>query len=85
MKTKNFNIKWYYPTRSPGVTVCDIKDSQNNLIAYSFVGCYYKDNFCKDTGRKLSLARAMANANLKKEERKVIWEAYRNMTKKKRW
>jgi hypothetical protein len=47
--------------------------------------CATNDCFCKETGRKLSLARAMKNANLPKEERRVIWEIYRNMKLGGRW
>lgn len=49
--------------------------------------CTPKDIFCRDKGRKLSLARAIKNASLllTKEDKKMIWEAYRNMTVKPRW
>lgn len=34
--------------------------------------------FCKETGRKLSLARALKAAGFNKEERTTAWEAYRS-------
>jgi len=48
--------------------------------------CTPTDIFCRDKGRKLSLARAIKNvALLSKEDKKMIWEAYRRMTTKPRW
>ena len=47
--------------------------------------CNANDNFCRATGRKLSLARVLKKAELPKEERTKVWDAYRNMTAKKRW
>lgn len=49
--------------------------------------CTPTDIFCRDKGRKLSLARAIKNLSLllSKEDKKMIWEAYRTMTTKPRW
>jgi len=42
--------------------------------------CSPKDNFCKETGRKISLTRAIAH--LPKEERTQIWKDYFNRKNK---
>lgn len=48
--------------------------------------CHTQDNFCKDTGRKYALKRALETKDsqnkpiLSKEEREVVWETYLNRT-----
>jgi len=93
MKVGNLTIKWRYNNLKDGIpmarvehfyTFCFIENNENK----TFVGaafCNPKDNFCRATGRKLSLARAMKNAQLPKEARTVIWEIYRNSAPNKRW
>lgn len=82
MKAGNYQIRWLYlqPT-----TICSIVSSENVIIAQGRAYCNKKDNFCKDTGRKVSLAGALRDAQLSKDERRVVWELYRNMSPKKRW
>jgi hypothetical protein len=92
MKAGKYRIKWHHafidesvPNISAGhyLTSCELEGEQNSDWAYAI--CSKGDNFNKDTGRKLSLARVLKNANIPKEERKSIWEAYRTMTVKPRW
>lgn len=86
MKAGNLKISWRYSMRDPKVTACFIdNDDLPFPLAHGISTCVKGDQFNKETGRKLSLARAMKNANLPKEERKVIWELYRNMKPNKRW
>ena len=91
MRTKNYQIKWNYDlglTRNNKptiITYCVIYDLNGEAINNSGAKCSDGDNFNKDTGRKLSLLRAMQNAGIPKKERKSIWEIYRTMTKKPRW
>jgi hypothetical protein len=87
MKAGNYLIRWLY-LHIPITTYCDIYNNEPHipkLIATGSAGCHFRDHFCKEKGRKLSLARAMKNANLPKEERTVIWELYRNMKQGGRW
>ena len=84
MKAGSLKIRWLY-RQVPIVTFCDIIDNKDRLVAEGRANCFYKDHFCKETGRKLSLARAMKSADLPKEERKVIWELYRNTKLGGRW
>lgn len=46
------------------------------LLCKGLATCSPKDNFCKDTGRKIALARAIGSMN--KEWRTMIWNAYFN-------
>lgn len=98
MKAGNLLIRWSYgdelrtypPSRMirrvHNRTYCELLDAQTgNQVSMAYSLCAANDVFCKDTGRKLSLARAMKNANLAKEERTVIWELYRKMSPKNRW
>ena len=85
MKALNYSIKWSY-RHIPIRTYCDIYS--NNLpfpVGHGEASCYHTDTFCKDTGRKISLAKAMKNAMLSKDKRKALWEAYRNTKKGGRW
>lgn len=63
--TKQYIVSWYY-IREEGLTpttVCTISEilPNNTLgqVAEGSVGCYFKDNFSKNAGRKLSLERAL--------------------------
>lgn len=85
MKTEKYKIRWFYSgtERDHRVTTCRLVFNGETVLASSV--CNPKDNFNKDAGRKLSLARALKDASLSKEERTEIWEAYRTMGNKKRW
>jgi hypothetical protein len=86
MKAGNLKISWRYSDDIPKVTACFIDmDSLPFPIAQGLAKCVKGDHFCRDTGRKLSLSRALKEANLPKEERKVIWELYRNTKRGGRW
>jgi len=82
MKAGNLQIKWRY---AKPMTACFITNGSGSFIAGSRCVCAETDHFCKDTGRKISLTRALKEANMPKEERKVIWELYRNMKVGGRW
>jgi hypothetical protein len=82
MKAGNFRIGWHYVHRTIG---CVVWNEKGECVGSDKAECSVKDHFCKDTGRKISLARAMKDAKLPKEERTVIWEIYRNMKPNKRW
>jgi len=83
MKAGNLKIRWEY-RHIPIVTYCDIIDG-NLVIATGKAVCHHKDHFCREKGRKVSLARAIFNAGMPKEERRTIWELYRNMKVGGRW
>jgi len=89
MRAGKLKIKWRYVERTnmPPLTFCGIirEDDPTKITRAGVAVCASSDHFCKETGRKLSLARALKNANLPKEERAVIWELYRNSKPGKRW
>ena len=86
MKAGNLNIRWHYSHSDKIGTACTISmDSLPFPVAEGMALCTKHDHFCKDTGRKLSLARAMDELRLPKEERTVIWELYRNTKLGGRW
>ena len=57
-------------------TICFIKDENLQEVNIDQTFCSIKDNFCKETGRKISLGRAVMFFD--KQIRKEIWEAYLN-------
>lgn len=63
-----------------GGTSCYIEEllsiSTKRLIGLAELKCYYKDQFSKETGRKISMTKALENAGFSKEERTVFWETY---------
>ena len=94
MKAGNLKIKWYhdnlfYSNGSKHFTACVLSrimdDQSEEVLRLGGAYCSKNDTFCKDTGRKLSLLRAMKKADIPKEERKVIWEVYRNSKPGGRW
>ena len=83
MKAGNLKIKWAYSPKAY-LTVCTISD--DNIIAgIGSAARNAKDMHNKAVARKVSMTRALKNANLPKEERKVIWEIYRQTKPGGRW
>ena len=85
MKAGNLKIRWRHKNLMGAFTECAVWSpiSEKPIVGTAWLNP--RDHFCKEIGRKLSLARAMKNANLLKEERRVVWELYRNMKPSKRW
>jgi hypothetical protein len=98
MKAGKYTIKWRYHRKTPmtklGVpitmhintrdfTVCIIEGPEQKTTQTAT--CHPHDNFSRDAGRRISLAKAMAALALTKEEKREIWEAYRAMTPNGRW
>lgn len=55
-------------------TVCMVVDPADHALAHGEAICAEGDNFCKNTGRKIALSRAIRNYD--KPTRKKIWDAY---------
>jgi hypothetical protein len=87
METDVYRVRWRYTDAfSKKTTACAIHSLNPQVpIGIGFAECTVTDQFKKDKGRKLSLLRAMKNAGISKEERYLLWEKYRNMSKKPRW
>jgi len=60
---------------SRGQTICEIteKGTKNVLFSGSSL-CSSRDNFCKETGRKIALARAIRD--LPRDVRQLVWADY---------
>ncbi len=48
------------------------------FVSIGYAKCHPKDNFNKETGRQLSLKKALEDGDFSKEERTEFWNAYRN-------
>ena len=57
-----------------GITECYLMKEDNVMLSVGHSSCTLNDTFCKETGRKIALTRAVCI--LPKEERKKIWMAY---------
>ena len=85
MKIENYFISWSYPkTKKTHQTICVI-EVENTEIGIANAKCMKTDEYNKNLGRKLTLTRALKNANISKKDRTKIWDAYRNMTLTPRW
>lgn len=48
-------------------------------LARGTARCSPRDNFCKETGRKVALADALKKSDLKKADREIVWKWYKDM------
>jgi len=59
--------------------ICNLKlvhPDESEELYIGIAKCHENDNYCRETGRKISLTRAMQNSTLSKHERRLVWEAY---------
>lgn len=85
IKRREFQVRFRHENEYHRYTICKIMRG-DKIVAEGMAECHPKDNFCKDTGRKLSLARALQflfpNKKGKKRSkatqarRRVFWDAY---------
>ena len=61
-------------TSETGATYYDVFSGETRNI--------YPDNFCKATGRKVALTKALKTSGFSKAQRKAIWDAYFSRDKK---
>ena len=64
-------------------TTCIIFNEAGEEVDSGTANVHPKDNFCKERGRQISLARAISNWD--KSYRTQIWEEYRTWGTKNRW
>jgi hypothetical protein len=63
-------------------TECSIKDMNSGIYGLGTAVCSKKEQFAKDRGRKISLARAFKSQGVfKKPDRKVFWDEYLSLKK----
>lgn len=73
---KRYAIKWHHERGAKGSS-CTIEEMVGETRVFVGTGvalCSVKDQFCKETGRRVSLARAIKE--FKRTERAQIWQAY---------
>lgn len=85
VKRREFRVRFHHSNIAFRYTICNITRG-DKIVASGMAECHPKDNFCKDTGRKLSLARALQmlfpNKKGKKRSKKTLslrllfWDAY---------
>ena len=80
MKLGSLQVSFVYLDET---TICTVANEKK--IATGFAKRKPSDLFNKNEGRKYSLARALKNMLLSKEERIAVWNDYRNLTKTPRW
>lgn len=87
MKVGDRMVKWHHKTEKGGriTTETKIVNESGDVLAVGEAHLSKNDSFNKNTGRMVSLSRALKNLNLSKEERKEYWDIYRNMTQVPRW
>lgn len=60
-------------------------EEDGTFLGAGIAKCYYKDNYDKEEGRQQSLKKALADAEVTKEGRTIIWSTYRNWGGKSRF
>ena len=78
----NLMIKWRHTMDDSGrKTLCQLyeigKDRELFLLKKGAAFCHPQDQYCKSTGRKISLSRTLQNSQLDKYSRRLVWEQYR--------
>jgi len=59
-----------------GYTSCHVFDDDLQRMGYGLARCSPKDQFCKETGRKISLTQALRTLPLTKAQRRQVWQSY---------
>ena len=85
VKRREYQVRFRHANKIFRYTICEIKRGEK-IVATGATECHPKDNFCYDTGRKISLARALQtlfpNKKGKKRskatqaKRQLFWDAY---------
>ena len=70
-------VDWHHNTTTKE-TICQLIDIDNNVIASGIAKAGHGDQFCKRTGRKLALTRALKQCNYDKTTRAKIWTVIKN-------
>jgi len=89
IEDKEYIIKWEHrepmfanpgPFINHGRTRCRIFKGIREM-AHGVAICSKRDQYCKNTGRKISLERALKNTEVNKWERTIVWKSYAKMRK----
>jgi hypothetical protein len=79
MRTEHFKVMWQ---RRDGVTLCTVKNNEDQIIAEGVTKKHVKDVNNKKISRYVSFRRAMNRISeeglLNKQFRQELWETFRN-------
>ena len=64
-------------------TVCRVYNEAGEQVTYGVANVHPHDNYCKEKGRKISLARAIKTWD--KDYRTQVWNEYKTWGTKNRW
>ncbi len=56
-------------------------DAKLGFVSIGYARCHPNDNFSKETGRQMSLKKALDDGDFTKEARTVFWDNYKNWGK----
>jgi hypothetical protein len=82
MKLGTANVSFRH-LRDTGRTLCTVV--VKGKVYHGTATCSKEDSFCRNVGRKISMANALKATELSKIQRRNVWNAYRTMTKEPRW
>lgn len=72
-------------SREPYSTLVEVSTKHGEKIK-GVSECSPKDQFSKEVGRKIALKRALSSSELlTKDDKKAIWDGYRDTKPNKRW
>ena len=71
MKAGDYWVKWFHNVKE-GATVCTL-DKDENVAGTGLAELSVNDQYDRSIGRKVSLTRALTNADISRKERTEIW------------
>lgn len=74
LNCREYRIKFHHTTNSTEAWIVDEESKVPFAIGYA--DCHPTDGFCKATGRKIALSRALQEFTEDKQERSQVWEKY---------
>lgn len=77
VNNQEYKLKFYHQTgnKYPRITRCFICQG-DEVIGDGISFCSLSDTYCKETGRRLTLMRALNDAGFSREERTLFWQTY---------
>ena len=89
VKRRKYIVRYHHHFPYRTATTCFIQNARGQTIGEGFAECSEKDNYCKATGKKVALTKALRNMSPEsKEDRAAFWQAIwkeREMISQKKW
>lgn len=84
-----FKVDWHYNRdtfrRSVSCRIWGISFTEVTYIGGADATCSHKDQYFKEKGRRISLAKALKSTSIIRSDRAIFWEAYRTMGGSVKW